>query len=95
MTDETTTPPASPEAKALRAIDRELDVMGEALTSLAAHTETLAEMGTNDHQEQKQTLGRIEGKLDDALAFLRDFAGRIGELESWRGEHERAHVTRQ
>ncbi len=92
MTDETTTPPASPEVKAWRAIDRELDVVGEALTSLAAHTETLAEMGTNDHAEQKQALGRIESKLDDALAYLRDFAGRIGELEQWRGDHERAHV---
>lgn len=84
-TDETT-------GRALRAVGVELDVMGEEMTRLAAGVETLAEMGDRDHADQKSALTRIEGKLDVALSYLRDFGGRIAELEAWRGEHERAHA---
>jgi hypothetical protein len=92
MNEPTTTPPASPEARALRAIGRELDTLGEAVGELSAGVQALAEMG----EEDARNAARREGKLDQIIAILTNpesgLVARVGVLESWRGEHERAHV---
>ncbi len=83
-----TTPPPSPEAKALRAIGSNLDALGELATDHAAQLGTLREMGDDD----ARALARIEIKIDQVLGVLRSLADRTAELEGWRGDHERAHV---
>ncbi len=81
-----TIPPPSPEAKALRAIGAELDVLGEAVTSLDTSVGALAEMSAEDHKV-------VVSKLDTIIALLTDpsdgLVARVGVLEAWRGEHVR------
>ena len=90
-----TDPPPSPVARALRAIGRNLDALGRGVGILRAQTEALTELGNADHAEHKQTLGRIESKLDACLSRFGELADRIDVIEGWRGSHEREHARRQ
>lgn len=89
---DTTDPPPSPEAKALRAIGRELDTLGDAYSELAAGVRALADMG----EEDARNAARRESKLDQIIAILTNpetgLVARVGRLEQWRGEHAREHV---
>ncbi len=89
MTQPDTLPPPNPEARALRAIGRELDVMSEALTSLDSGVRALADMGAEDHST-------VNAKLDRIIEILTDpgegLVARLAVLEAWRGEHAREHA---
>ncbi len=92
MTETRTDPPPSHEARALRAVGRELDTLGDAFGELSAGVQALAEMGETD----ARALARVEGKLDTLIALLTGpesgLIARVGSLESWRGEHAREHA---
>ncbi len=88
MSDPTTSPPPSPDSRALSAISSNLDALGEFAVSGDAKLQALTEAGEQD----AQTLGRIERKLDAILDFIRDQHYQLGILQSWRGEHEREHA---
>ncbi len=85
-------PPPDPQARAMRAVGRELDQLGDAFGELSAGVQALAEMGETD----ARTLARVEVKLDTLIALLagpeRGLVARVGVLESWRGDHEREHA---
>lgn len=87
-----TDPPPDPQAKALRAVGRELDTLGDAFGELAAGVQALAEMGETD----ARALGRLEGKIDTLIALLTGpesgLVARVSVLESWRGEHAGEHA---
>lgn len=76
----------------MRAIGRELDTLGDAVSELSAGVQALAEMG----EEDARNAARRESKLDQIIAILTNpesgIVARVGVLESWRGEHERLHV---
>lgn len=86
--NEPTNPPPSPEAKALRAIDQNLDVLGVVVGQLAAASAELAQLGVDD----AQTLRRIESKIDQVLKAIGPVVDRVSDLEGWRGVHERKHA---
>lgn len=92
MTEIETDPPPSPEARAIRAIGRELDTLGDFVGELSAGVQALTEMGETD----ARTLARVESKIDQILAVLTHpesgLVRRIGELEAWRGEHAYEHA---
>jgi hypothetical protein len=81
-----TDPPPSPTAKALRAIGANLDTLGDLIVENSGRLAALQEMGEAD----SHVLRRVEGKVDRLLLLLEQ---RVGDLETWRGAHERAHVT--
>lgn len=84
-----TTPPPSPEARALRAVGEELDVLGDAVTSLDAIVRTQVDMSATDHRT-------VVAKLDTIIAILTDpgegLVARVRVLEVWRGDHAREHA---
>ena len=90
MSSAPTDPPApSAEARALRAIGTELDVLGELATATAAGVQALQDAGETD----AATLRRIERDTGEILALLKSSVlPRLDALEQWRGEHERGHV---
>ena len=88
MSNTPTDPPPSPAARALGAIDRNLDALGEIATEQAACLATLTELGEQD----AATLRGIDRKLDQIIAVLQTDSARLGELERWRGEHEADHA---
>ncbi len=89
MSAPATIPPPSAEAKALRAIGAELDVMSEGLTSIDASMRTLADMSADDAKEINSKLDRIINLLIEPGAGL---LPRVAALEVWRGEHVREHA---
>ncbi len=98
--DVATDPPPSPEARALGAIGYELDVIGDTLSTLSAGVSGLQQLGEEDAVTLRQ-LARgqsdMNAKLDRILALLIDPAEgllpRLERLETWRGEHARAHAA--
>jgi hypothetical protein len=84
-----TIPPPSAEAKALRSIGAELDVMSEAITSLDSSIVALSEMGAQDMRTLNAKLDRIIGLLTEPATGL---LPRVEALETWRGELARAHA---
>ena len=92
MTEQRTDPPPAPDARAMRAIGRELDTLGELVGELSAGVSALVEMGETD----ARTLARVEGKIDSLIELLTGpesgLVARVGSLEMWRGEHAREHV---
>jgi hypothetical protein len=95
MNDSKTDPPPAPDSKALRAIGRELDTIGDALGEMAAHVGALTDMG----EEDARTLTRVEEKIDKLITLLTGpeagLLRRTSELESWRREHEQDHARLQ
>jgi hypothetical protein len=90
MSEVKTDPPpsVSHEARALRAIGAELDVVGDALGTLAAGVSGLQQLG----EEDAVTLRGISRKLDKVLELLTDSLERTSRLEIWRGDHMREHA---
>lgn len=89
MTEIKTDPPADPQARALRAIGYELDVVGDSLSTLAAGVSGLQELG----EEDAVTLRQINRKLDTIVRLLTESLERTEQLETWRGEHMRDHAA--
>lgn len=88
-----TDPPPSLEARALGAIGHELDVVGDALSSLAAGVSGLQQLG----EEDAVSLRGVHRKLDKILDVLTNPAtglvARLEQIEMWRGDHEREHAA--
>jgi len=100
MTEPTTTPPPSPEARALRTLGRELDTLGDVAIATLVKAEALEEMGEADARTLAQVKGaveRVETKLDYLIELLtnpeRGVLPRLERIELWRGYHEREHVA--
>ena len=88
MNEPTTNPPPSPEARALRAIDQNLDALGQIASELASKVGTLTELGEND----SAVLRGVARDVAEILTILKNDSARLGELEAWRGDHMRDHA---
>ena len=80
-----TIPPASPAARALRAVGRNLDALGDLAVEHSAKLDGLTEMG----EEDSKILRRLESKIDRLLLL---FEQRISAIEEWQGEHAASHA---
>ncbi len=84
-----TVPPPDPGAKALGAISNELDTLGDLAAETAAKLQTLADFAVEDRRDFGKVLAAL-GRIERALGAQSD---RVGELETWRGTHERQHAS--
>lgn len=83
-----TIPPPDPGAKALGAISNELDTLGDLAAETAAKLQTLADFAQEDRKDFGKVLAAL-GRIEQALGTQSD---RVGELETWRADHERQHA---
>jgi len=91
MTETKTDPPPDASDVALSRMSEELDEIGDVLAEQAAGLSELARQGHDDGHKLDRLLTALP-KLDQIIGLLQAMDRRIGELETWRGDHERQHA---
>lgn len=84
-TNTPTDPPPSPTARALRAVSRNLDALGDLAVEHSAKLDGVTEMGAAD----SKILRALDAKVDRLLLL---FEQRITAVEQWQGDHAAEHA---
>lgn len=77
---------SNPVAEALGAVSEELDLVGDALTSLGAKVDIVLENQQQDSQVLRE-IQRALGSLADSVRELPELRRRVATLEGSRGAH--------